>query len=146
MALKQDGTRRAVRLASVLLAGLFLLFPLAHVPWGLPSPTPINHPPRPPPPNPFPPFRIGPVFHVVTLAPHATGPSGICTHRARPRFWRSCRRTAGPSGTIWLLRARSSSTSRKGPSPLRSRLRRPEGSCTRRPAASPSSVGSAALR
>src|SRR5256885_11416583 len=71
MALKQDGTRRAVRLASVLLAGLFLLVLVANVLWVLPSPTSINQPRMPPTVSPFPQFRMGPILHVVTLDPDA---------------------------------------------------------------------------
>src|SRR5437660_10075119 len=67
MALKQDGTRRAVRLASVLLAGLFLLVLVANVLWVLPSPTSITQPRMPPTVRPFPQFRMGPILHVVTL-------------------------------------------------------------------------------
>src|SRR2546430_10502471 len=71
MALKQDGTRRAVRLASVLLAGLFLLVLVANVLWVLPSPTSITQPRMPPTVSPFPQFRMGPTLHVVTLDPDA---------------------------------------------------------------------------
>src|SRR5438309_9894643 len=71
MALERDGTRRAVRLASVLLAGLFLLVLVANVLWVLPSPTSINQPRMPPTVSPFPQFRMGPTLHVVTLAPDA---------------------------------------------------------------------------
>src|SRR6184192_2669404 len=71
MALKHDGTRRAVRLASVLLAGLFLLVLVANVLWVLPSPTSINQPRMPPTVSPFPRFRMGPILHVVTLDPDA---------------------------------------------------------------------------
>src|SRR6266550_4316145 len=69
MALKHDGTRRAVRLASVLLAGLFVL--VANVLWVLPSPTSINQPRMPPTMSPFPQFRMGPILHIVTLEPDA---------------------------------------------------------------------------
>src|SRR2546422_7679646 len=71
MALKQDGTRRAVRLASVLLTGLFLLVLMANVLWVLPSPTSINQLRMPPTVSPFPQFRMGPILHVVTLEPDA---------------------------------------------------------------------------
>src|SRR5947208_2103464 len=71
MALERDGTRRAVRLASVLLAGLFLLVLVANVLWVLPSPTSINQPRMPPTVSPFPQFRMGPTLHVVTLDPDA---------------------------------------------------------------------------
>src|SRR5437660_6075397 len=67
MALKHDGTRRAVRLASVLLMGLFLLVLVANALWVLPSPTSINQPRMPPTVSPFPQFRMGPILHVVTL-------------------------------------------------------------------------------
>src|SRR5437879_12770331 len=67
MALRRDGTRRAVRLASVVLAGLFLLVLVANVLWVLPSPTSINQPRMPPTVSPFPQFRMGPILHVVTL-------------------------------------------------------------------------------
>src|SRR5205809_3106672 len=71
MALRRDGTRRAVRLASVVLAGLFFLALLANVIWVLPSPTSINQPRMPPTVSPFPQFRMGPTVHVVTLDPNA---------------------------------------------------------------------------
>src|SRR5437870_10114792 len=71
MALERDGTRRAVRLASVLLAGLFLLVLVANVLWVLPSPTSINQPRMPPTVSPFPQFRMGPTLRVVTLDPDA---------------------------------------------------------------------------
>src|SRR5439155_163555 len=71
MALKHDGTRRAVRLASALLAGLFLLVLVANVLWVLPTPTSINQPRMPPTVTPFPQFRMGPILHVVTLDPDA---------------------------------------------------------------------------
>src|SRR5947209_20635428 len=71
MALERDGTRRAVRLASVLLAGLFLLVLVANVLWVLPSPTSINQPRMPPTVSPFPQFRMGSILHVVTLDPDA---------------------------------------------------------------------------
>src|SRR5438445_13752334 len=67
MALERDGTRRAVRLASVLLMGLFLLVTVATALWVLPSPTSINQPRMPPTVSPFPQFRMGPILHVVTL-------------------------------------------------------------------------------
>src|SRR5437870_1767314 len=67
MALERDGTRRAVRLASVLLVGLFLLVLVANALWVLPSPTSINQPRMPPTVSPFPQFRMGPILHVVTL-------------------------------------------------------------------------------
>src|SRR5438552_5700898 len=71
MALRRDGTRRAVRQASVVLAGLLLLVLVANVLWVLPSPTSINQPRMPPTVSPFPQFRMGPILHVVTLAPDA---------------------------------------------------------------------------
>src|SRR2546425_133399 len=71
MALERDGTRRAVRLASALVAGLFLLVLVANVLWVLPSPTSINQPRMPPTASPFPQFRMGPILHVVTLEPDA---------------------------------------------------------------------------
>src|SRR5437879_11402658 len=71
MALRRDGTRRAVRLASVVLAGLFFLVLVANVLWVLPSPTSINQPRMPPTVSPFPQFRMGPILHVVTLDPDA---------------------------------------------------------------------------
>src|SRR2546430_11334925 len=71
MALEHDGTRRTVRLASVLLAGLFLLVIVANVLWVLPSPTSINQRRMPPTVSPFPQFRMGPILHVVTLDPDA---------------------------------------------------------------------------
>ena len=71
MALRRDGTRRAVRLGSVVLAGLLLLVLVANILWVLPSPTSINQPRMPPTVSPFPQFRMGPILHVVTLDPDA---------------------------------------------------------------------------
>ncbi len=71
MALERDGTRRAVRLASVLLAGLFLLVLVANVLWVLPSPASIDQRRMPPTVSPFPLFRMGPILHVVSLDPAA---------------------------------------------------------------------------
>src|SRR6266550_5153687 len=67
MALERDGTRRAVRLASVLLMGLFLLVLVANALWVLPSPTSINQSRMSPTVSPFPQFRMGPILHVVTM-------------------------------------------------------------------------------
>src|SRR2546422_331908 len=60
-------TRRAVRIASVGLAALFLFVLIANVLWAVPSPPSMNQPRMPPTMSPFPVFRMGSILHVVTM-------------------------------------------------------------------------------
>src|SRR5256886_990610 len=67
MSVEGDATRRAVRIASVGLAALFLFVLIANVLWAVPSPPSMNQRRMPPTMSPFPEFRMGPILHVVTL-------------------------------------------------------------------------------
>src|SRR2546427_12574850 len=67
MSVEGDATRRAVRIASVGLAALFLFVLIANVLWAVPSPPSMNQPRMPPTMCPFPVFRMGSILHVVTM-------------------------------------------------------------------------------
>ena len=67
MSVEGDATRRAVRIASVGLAALFLFVLIANVLWAVPSPPSMNQRRMPPTMSPFPVFRMGPILHVVTM-------------------------------------------------------------------------------
>src|SRR3989475_4508874 len=67
MSVEGDATRRAVRIASVGLAALFLFVLIANLLWAVPSPPSMNQRRMPPTMSPFPVFRMGPILHVVTM-------------------------------------------------------------------------------
>src|SRR5256885_17078720 len=67
MSVEGDATRRAVRIASVGLAALFLFVLIANVLWAVPSPPSMNQRRMPPTMSPFPEFRMGSILHVVTM-------------------------------------------------------------------------------
>src|SRR2546430_7143483 len=67
MSVEGDATRRAVRIASVGLAALFLFVLIANLLWAVPSPPSMNQPRMPPTMSPFPMCRMGSILHVVTM-------------------------------------------------------------------------------